>query len=62
MISNEKLNKLYSLKPDHKPLWGKMTTQHMIEHLYKSIQASINEITLNVFTEEKKFQYLKEYS
>jgi oxepin-CoA hydrolase/3-oxo-5,6-dehydrosuberyl-CoA semialdehyde dehydrogenase len=50
---------LSQLKPDQKPLWGKMTPQHMVEHLYKAVQASINEINLNVFTEERKIPILK---
>jgi oxepin-CoA hydrolase/3-oxo-5,6-dehydrosuberyl-CoA semialdehyde dehydrogenase len=61
MISNEKLNALTELKEDQKPLWGKMTSQHMVEHLYKAIQSSINEIYLNVFTEERKIPVLKKF-
>jgi len=56
-VEIEKL--LSQLTPDQKPLWGKMTPQHMVEHLYKAVQASINEITLNVFTEERKIPILK---
>jgi oxepin-CoA hydrolase/3-oxo-5,6-dehydrosuberyl-CoA semialdehyde dehydrogenase len=36
-----------------------MTPQHMVEHLYKTVQASLNEIKLNVFTEERKIPVLK---
>jgi oxepin-CoA hydrolase/3-oxo-5,6-dehydrosuberyl-CoA semialdehyde dehydrogenase len=50
---------LTQLKPDQKPLWGKMTPQHMVEHLYKTIQSSINEIILKVYTEERKIPVLK---
>ena len=56
-VEIEKL--LSRLTIDQKPLWGKMTPQHMVEHLYKTIQASINEINLNVFTEERKIPVLK---
>ncbi|MCW8804227.1 MAG: DUF1569 domain-containing protein, partial [Ignavibacteriaceae bacterium] len=56
---SDKTEILYQLEPDRKPLWGKMTPQHMVEHLYKTIQESINEITLNVFTEERKIPILK---
>jgi oxepin-CoA hydrolase/3-oxo-5,6-dehydrosuberyl-CoA semialdehyde dehydrogenase len=55
----EKIESLKKLKVDQKPLWGKMTPQHMVEHLYKTIQASINEITLNIFSEERKIPILK---
>lgn len=59
MILEDKINLLAQLKENQKPLWGKMTPQHMVEHLYKAIQASINEIYLNVFTEERKIPILK---
>jgi oxepin-CoA hydrolase/3-oxo-5,6-dehydrosuberyl-CoA semialdehyde dehydrogenase len=52
----ESLNKL---KNDQTPLWGKMTAQHMVEHLFKTMQASINEITLKIYTEERKIPTLK---
>ncbi|NWG29648.1 MAG: DUF1569 domain-containing protein [Ignavibacteriaceae bacterium] len=51
--------KLNQLKADQKPLWGKMTPQHMVEHLYKAVQSSINEISLDVYTEERKIPVLK---
>ncbi len=50
---------LTQLTPDQKPLWGKMTPQHMVEHLYKTFQASINEIGLKVYTEERKIPVVK---
>jgi oxepin-CoA hydrolase/3-oxo-5,6-dehydrosuberyl-CoA semialdehyde dehydrogenase len=56
-VEIEKL--LSRLNADQKPLWGKMTPQHMVEHLYKAIQSSINEISLNVYTEERKIPVLK---
>lgn len=52
---------LYKLKADQKPLWGKMTPQHMVEHLYKAVQSSINEIQLNIYTEENKISVLKRF-
>ena len=55
----EKREWLKKLKVDQKPLWGKMTPQHMVEHLYKALQASINEISLNIVTEERKIPVLK---
>jgi Protein of unknown function (DUF1569) len=59
MKFSEIAQSLNHLQSDQKPLWGKMTPQHMVEHLYKTVQASINEITLNVFTEERKIPILK---
>jgi len=54
-----KIESLKKLKADQLPSWGKMTPQHMVEHLYKTLQASINEINLNIFTEERKIPVLK---
>ena len=59
MNSAEIFKSLNKLQKDQMPLWGKMTPQHMVEHLYKTVQASINEITLNIYTEEKKIPILK---
>jgi oxepin-CoA hydrolase/3-oxo-5,6-dehydrosuberyl-CoA semialdehyde dehydrogenase len=50
---------LSQLTSDQKPLWGKMTPQHMVEHLNKTVQSSINEIVLKVYTEERKIPVLK---
>lgn len=55
----KKIESLKKLKAEQLPLWGKMTPQHMIEHLYKTVQASINEVTLNIYTEERKIPVLK---
>jgi oxepin-CoA hydrolase/3-oxo-5,6-dehydrosuberyl-CoA semialdehyde dehydrogenase len=59
MIAFEKINQLYKLTANQKPLWGKMTSQHMVEHLYKTVQASISEITLNIYTEERRIPVVK---
>lgn len=59
MNSDELINKLTLLNAVQSPLWGKMTPQHMVEHLYKSVQASISEITLDIYSDERKIQVLK---
>jgi hypothetical protein len=59
MLAIEKINRLYKLKADQKPCLGKMTPQHMVEHLYKTVQASISEIKLNIYTEERRIPVLK---
>jgi hypothetical protein len=59
MNSAELIKALSGLKQSQKPLWGKMTPQHMVEHLYKAVQASINEITMDIYSEERKIQVLK---
>ena len=59
MNSDAVITALIKLDAEQKPLWGKMTPQHMVEHLYKTMQASINEITLKIYSEEKRIPVLK---
>ena len=59
MDITQRIELLNELGENRKPLWGQMTPQHMVEHLYKAIQASINEISIDVLTEEKKISVLK---
>lgn len=59
MNSTGIIESLKNLKADQKPLWGKMTPQHMVEHLYKTVQASINEISIKIYTEENRIPVLK---
>ena len=56
-----KISLLYNLNETQKPLWGKMTPQHMVEHLYKAVQSSINEIKFNIYSEESKIPVLKRF-
>ena len=59
MNSDGVITALTKLDAEQKPLWGKMTPQHMVEHLYKTMQASINEITLKIYSEERRIPVLK---
>lgn len=59
MNSIEFIKRLNQLNASQAPLWGKMTPQHMVEHLYKSVQSSINEINLDIYSDERKAQVLK---
>ena len=59
MNFSDAIKLLNHLQPAQKPLWGKMTPQHMVEHLYKTVQSSINEIMLKVYSEESKIPVLK---
>ena len=61
MILNltEIINSLRNLSPEQKALWGRMTPQHMVEHLYKTVQASINELTLKIYSEERRIPVFK---
>lgn len=59
MNPKEIINSLNKLNPEQKALWGKMTPQHMVEHLFIAVQASINEIEVRVYTEDRKIPVLK---
>ena len=59
MNSSEFIKKLNLLNANQTALWGKMSPQHMVEHLYKTLQASINEIEMKIFTEERKIPVFK---
>ena len=59
MNSPSVIESLKNLNPDQKPFWGKMTPQHMVEHLYKTVQASINEIKIDIYSEERRIPVLK---
>ena len=59
MNKEMKINLLSELIPDKKPSWGKMTPQHMVEHLFKTYQVSISEIKLDIFSDERKISVLK---
>ena len=39
------IEKLNNLSVDTKPVWGKMTSQHMVENLIQSVQLSNGKIT-----------------
>lgn len=41
------------------PLWGKMSAQHMVEHLYLVLKISYGAIRVNVFTQSDKIEQLK---
>ena len=56
-----KLNLLNKLHKDTKPVWGKMTAQHMVEHLIYSFKMSTGEIKVECFNEPAKLPALKKY-
>ncbi len=50
---------LRGLKADTPALWGKMTAQQMIEHLYLVVSASNGRITINPTVDEARLAYRK---
>ena len=58
---NHFLNQLGFLKKDDKPLWGKMTPQHMVEHLILAMKMSAGKIKLECFNPPEKIPALKRF-
>jgi len=56
---NEFLPKLDNLTVETKPLWGKMTARHMVEHLILAVRISNGKIKLKCFSPPEKLPILK---
>jgi hypothetical protein len=52
---------LKKLGPHQKPLWGKMTPQHMVEHLILAVQMSNGKLKLECFNPPEKIPSLKRF-
>ncbi len=61
MITNNYLKLLKKLDPQKKPLWGKMTPQHMVEHLILAVQMSNRKLKLKCFNPPEKIPSLKRF-
>ena len=58
---NHFLKQLESLKKDDKPLWGKMSPQHMIEHLLLALKMSNGKFKLECLNPPEKIPALKRF-
>ena len=54
MMTNNYLMLLNKLDPQQKPLWGKMTPQHMLEHLILAVQMSNSKLKPECFNPPEK--------
>ena len=57
----KKLNLLDNLNEDMKPYWGKMTPQHMIEHVLLTFRLSTGKLNTKCFSKEEKLPTLKRF-
>jgi oxepin-CoA hydrolase/3-oxo-5,6-dehydrosuberyl-CoA semialdehyde dehydrogenase len=55
------LTKINNLKPETKPQWGKMTAQHMVEHLITAVQISNGKVHFNCFNPPEKLPALRRF-
>ena len=58
---NNYFEKLISLRANTIPLWGKMTSQHMVEHLILAMRMSSGKIKLGCFNPPEKLPALKRF-
>ena len=61
MKSERIIESLNKLTPDQKPLWGKMTAQHMVEHLIWTVQCSNGRLKLDCYTTPERLPILKRF-
>lgn len=52
---------LDKLNEDTKPLWGKMTPQHMVEHLILAVKTSNGKLKVECFNPPEKIPTLKKF-
>lgn len=55
------LVKLKNLKPEMQPQWGKMTTQHMVEHLIMTMHMSNGKEHFKCFSPQERLPALKRF-
>ena len=53
--------KIDGLTPNTKPKWGKMTPQHMVEHLSDTLKIAIGEIEIPVYTSENQLAEMRRF-
>ncbi len=59
--TNNYLTLLNKLDPQQKPLWGKMTPQHMVEHLILAVRMSDGKLKLECINPPEKIPTLKRF-
>ncbi|MGZ8568299.1 MAG: DUF1569 domain-containing protein [Bacteroidia bacterium] len=52
---------LKNLKPDAQPQWGRMTPQHMVEHLTNSVNGSNGRVIMNALYPEERLEKAKAF-
>jgi oxepin-CoA hydrolase/3-oxo-5,6-dehydrosuberyl-CoA semialdehyde dehydrogenase len=55
----KKVKPIELLKPEQFPLWGKMTPQHMVEHITNAFRMSVRKINTSVLTPEDKLPLMR---
>lgn len=55
------IDKLEALTEEHKALWGKMSPQHMVEHLILAVKMGNGKLKLKCFNPPEKLPALKRF-
>ena len=58
---NKFITKLNLLKSDQKPLWGKMSAQHMVEHLILAVKMGNRKLKFECINPPEKLPTLKKF-
>ena len=58
---NKFIETLSLLNSDQKPVWGKMTPQHMVEHLIHAVKIGNGKLKLECFNPPEKLPVLKRF-
>jgi len=58
---NHFITKLNLLKPDQKPVWGKMSAQHMVEHLILAVKMGNGKLKFECINPPEKLPTLKNF-
>ena len=58
---NKFIAKLNLLKPDQKPVWGKMSAQHMVEHLILAVKMGNGKLKFECINPPEKLPTLKKF-
>lgn len=59
MDRNTIIDLLKKLQPEAKPLWGRMSAQHMVEHLNLTYKASTGKVKTDLYTPEAQLEAFK---
>ncbi len=57
----DKIKLLVNLRSDTKQLWGKMSAQHMVEHLILAVRTSNGKLNIGCFNPPEKIPTLKRF-
>jgi oxepin-CoA hydrolase/3-oxo-5,6-dehydrosuberyl-CoA semialdehyde dehydrogenase len=61
MLLSDFIPQIESLSSDVVPNWGKMTPQHVVEHLLDSVQMSVGKVQYPIVTPEEKLPLMMRF-